>query len=294
MVFKRLFGGSRGDDGGDEARTIEDLIVLERWEEAEQRLKARLGENPDDLHSHLKLAEVYTALRKVDLAVDEYVHVAEEYARDGFYEKGVALLSRARKLLPAHETLPLKIQALQLARRLEHKRAAAVAGVRSSGAGTSEIGNRTLLLERLWHDLAASAVIERLSAGQIRRLFAALEPLRMEIGEVLAVEGKQRDALFLLAQGVVEATVADAAGSRTAVRSFGPRDILGESALFERTPWPATYSVSERAVLWRLDREGLERVLLGNPDPRSLLEILREQRNDREVAIMVRKLRARK
>jgi hypothetical protein len=53
---------------------------------------------PNDLHSHLKLAEVYTQLQQFARAVDEYGFVAEEYAQDGFYDKGIALLSKAMKL----------------------------------------------------------------------------------------------------------------------------------------------------------------------------------------------------
>ena len=39
-------------------------------------------------------------------------------------------------------------------------------------------------------------------------------------------------------------------------------------------------------------REGLEKTLVGNPDPRNFLEVLREQHNDRDVAAALRRLRA--
>ena len=112
MVFRKMFrGGAR--EAPAEAATVEDLIVLERYDEAAERLKVRVRENPDDLHSYLKLAEVYTALRRVGDAVDAYLHVADEYARDGFYDKGIALLARAHKLIPTDDALPLKIHALE-------------------------------------------------------------------------------------------------------------------------------------------------------------------------------------
>lgn len=291
-MFKKLFGRS-DEPPPDEARSIEDLIVLEQWDDAERRLKMRLQENPEDLHSHIKLADVYTALRQVDKAADAYVYVAEEYARDGFYDKGIALLSRARRLLPANDKLPVKIEAFRLAKRLEHKRIAAVDGMRQGSGSSSEIGNRVLLLERVWHNLVASALVQRLAADQIRRLFVAFEPLQMESGDVIAQEGMRRDALFLVVTGTVEASIPAGEDSQVSVRHFGPRDILGDAALFEHAPWPAAYTIAERAVVLRLDREGLEQALVGNPDPRALLEALREQRTDREVKSIVAKLRAR-
>jgi len=100
-------GGKKQEEPQD--YTIDDLFVLERYEEAETRLRARLKDNPTDLHSHLKLAEVYTELRQFEKAVDEYVFVAEEYAQDGFHDKGIALLSKAMKLAPLDQTLRFKV-----------------------------------------------------------------------------------------------------------------------------------------------------------------------------------------
>lgn len=291
--MKKLFRGRSGrrgrqDEGPAEPESIEDLIVLERYGEAEDRLKARLKANPHDLHSHLKLAEVHTAQRRVGEAIDEYLHVADEYARDGFYDKGIALLSRARRLLPADDQLPLKIDALEQLKSLEHKCAAAVEGLRSSGAAGHESSGRVLELQRGWTKLATGPLVSRLSTDQVRRLFGAFACLRTEAGEELAREGERREELFLLVGARVETT----AGG-TPVRSFGPRDVLGEVALFEHAPWPVTVTVSQAGLILTLDPSGVEKVLAGNPDPRGLIGALRAQGADRELAAIVRKLGAR-
>ena len=285
MVFRKMFrGGGREEPA--EAETIEDLIVLERYGEAEQRLKARLRENPDDRHSYLKLAEVHTAQRRVDDAVEAYIHVADEYARDGFYDKGIALLARAHKLIPADDALPLKIAALEQIKALEHKRAAAIEGVRQGGGAGMEMSARALALQRGWSALATSRLIGDLATDQVRRLFAALDFLHPAIGEVLAREGEPRPILFLLV-----GAQAEAASGGTQVRRFGPRDILGEAALFERAAWPVTLTVTEPGLILALDREGVERALVGNPDPRSLLAALRSRGIDRELEGLARRLR---
>jgi tetratricopeptide (TPR) repeat protein len=293
VVFKGWFKGGDREERPDEQRTIEDLIVLERYAEAEERLKARLKRNPQDLHSHLKLADVYTALRQVGSALDEYIFVAEEYAQDGFYDKGIALLARAQKLVPADEQLALKIAAFHQAKGLEHKRSAAVDGLRQGRGGDTGAGTRVLLLQRLWHNLAASGPVQRLPADQIQRLFAAGDLAEVAAGEQVAREGETRAELLLIVDGVVEAWIDEGGSAERSVRTFGPRDILGEQALLERKPWPASYRAAEIATMLVLDRGGLERLLTGNPDPLLMLEVLREQHNDRDVATTVRNLRTR-
>jgi tetratricopeptide (TPR) repeat protein len=289
--IKGWFRGGGAEPAGSEL-TLEDLIVLERYAEAEERLKAKVKTHPDDLHAHLKLAEVYTALAQVGNAIDQYVFVADEYAQDGFYDKGIALLAKAQRLAPADESLRFRIHAFQQAKGLDHKRAAAVDGLRQGLAGTADLGSRLLALQRMWHNLAACAVVQRLPPDQVTRVFAGFELVSMSAGEILAREGEARPELLLILSGVVQAGVQNAGASGSALRAFAGGDILGERALLERRPWPADYLVTEAAVLLRLDRSGLERLLVGNPDPRRVLDVLRDQGHDAEIEGIVKRMRA--
>jgi tetratricopeptide (TPR) repeat protein len=269
--------------------TIDDLIVLERYDEAAERLLARLKGHPQDLHSHLKLAEVYTQLRRFDKAVDEYIFVAEEYAQDGFHDKGLALLAKAMKLAPLDPTLQLRVEKLQREKSLEHTRALALEGLRE--AGGLQAGSSAFEIQKLWQQLAALSVVRKLPAESLKRLLAAMQIVRLEPGATLVREGSPDPFLLLIVQGVIDAAIG-IAGRATAIRSFTAGDLLGEAGLFERGTWPADYRVTEAVIALKLTREGLERCLLGNPDPRGFLETLREQHNDRDVAQTVRRLRS--
>ena len=288
MGLKGWFGGNKQPQ---QEYTIDDLIVLERYEEAGDRLRAKLKTSPQDLHSHLKLAEVYTQLQQYDKAVDEFGFVADEYAGDGFYDKGLALLSKAAKLAPLDPSLRGRMDRLQREKALEHTRTLAIEGLRQ--AGGQQAGTSALELGRLWHNLAESSLVQHLPGEQLKRLFSTMRLLRLnEVGARVAEEGSQESFLLLLVRGVIEAQVEGTGGKPTVVRSFTSGDILGEGALLERTPWPADYRVSEPVMALQLTREGLEQSLVGNPDPRGFLEALREQRHDRNVAAIVRRLRA--
>jgi CRP-like cAMP-binding protein len=285
LAIKGWFKG--GTEREPREDSIDDLIVLERYEEAGERLRAKLKAQPHDLHSHLKLAEVYSQLRQFGKAVDEFSFVAEEYAQDGFYDKGMALLSKAAKLAPLDETLRFKMERLQRQKNLEQTRSHALDGLKQTGEQTT--GTSALELQRLWPKIAGSAVVQRLPADQLQRLFSAMQIVRYEAGRLLAQKGSREGFLVLLATGVVE-TAVDLDGRRTTLRSFGSGDVIGEAALLERGEWPADYRTTEPVTALLLNREGLEKALVGCSDPRGFLETLRGQHHDREVAVAVYRL----
>jgi tetratricopeptide (TPR) repeat protein len=289
--IRSWFGGGakqQADKGKQQEYTIDDLIVLERYDEAAERLKTRIKINPQDLHSHMKLAEVYAQLRQFDKAVDEFGFVADEYAQDGFHDKGIALLSKAQKLAPLDQSIRFKIERIQRDKSMEHVRSFALEGLRA--AGGTQAGSSAVELKRLWHNLTATAVVQHLSGDQLKRLFSAMQLVRLEPQTLIAEEGSREPFLLLIVTGTVEGFVRDG-GKETVIRSFTSGDIIGESALLERGTWPVSFRASDQITALRLAREGLEQALVGNPDPRGFLEVLREQHNDRDVAATVRRYR---
>jgi CRP-like cAMP-binding protein len=286
VVFKRIFGG--GGDKLPEQLDIDDLIVLERYGEAEARLRSKLESNPNDLHSHVKLAEVYTALRKVESAVQEYLFAADEYADDGFYDKAIALLAKAAKLAPADPTIAQRGERFEELKRAEQSRAMVIEGLM---AARRESGERpsVLVAQQMWLDLQGVPLMKKLNADQLKRLFSAVAILKPDTGALIAAQGSLEPALYIVARGEVEG-IWQTASRRMALRTFGTGDVFGESTLFEKKAWPIAYYAGAACTLVKLDKGGLEQALQGNADPVGLLEALRGARLDREVATAIEKL----
>jgi len=118
-----------------------------------------------------------------------------------------------------------------------------------------------------------------------------MELVSFKVGEALAESGSTEGPLYFLLMGVVSAH-ARVHGRDTGLRDFGPGDVIGESVLLEHGSWPADYRVTEAVRALVLNREGLEKALVGNPDPRGLLNALRMQHNDQEVLNNLRRLNA--
>jgi tetratricopeptide (TPR) repeat protein len=287
VVLKKLFGSGRSND--DQDYTIDDLIVLERYDEAEGKLQARLKNYPKDLRSHLKLAEVFLEQKHVQKAVDQYVFVAEEYASDGFFEKGIALLQKVHRMVPMNDELPLKIERIRQRKRLEQVRESAMEGLREGLGDSLEAGSSVIELQGLWSQLVRSSVVRLLDGDQLHRLFASMTLEHLDPGTVVAEAGSTESKLLLLVRGQMEArAVVD--GEELQLRLFGPGDIVGESTLLSQETWPARYVILSSAVLLQLQRAKLEGLLMGNPDPKRLLDSLRDQRSDDLVREAVYKL----
>lgn len=285
MVLKKLFGGQKGSQELD----IDDLIVLERYGEAEEKLKTRLRINPNDLHSHVKLAEVYTTTGQTEKALEEYLFVADEFADDGFYDKAMAVAAKAAKLAPNDPSLAERIQRFEALKRMEHRRNAVVDGL--MGQSREDVKTSVFEAQQIWLDLAETPFIRSLAPEQLRKLFGAMSLLKLPVGSIFLRAEQRLDELFLVTRGVVEARLTE--GERDQVlRAFGPGDIFGEAALFERKPWLASYRVDQPATMLKLTAAGLQAALLGNSDPRGLLDALRAQRLDRDIASSVQKLSA--
>jgi CRP-like cAMP-binding protein len=288
MAFKKWFPGRDKSETAEPALTIDDLVELQRYDEAEDLLQAKLKANINDLHAQLKLADLYRRSGRGGKAVDEYVSVADAYAADGFFDKATALLQKVSKLAPGHEKVPLKIEALRRAKRLNRRREIVTEALQT---GTrSGRGIDAFKVQQMWRDLSDCPLIERLEEDRLRRLFEALELVKIPAGQILAERNERMEKLFVIAQGTVEAVAVLPNGKETPIRGFSAGQMIGDRALLEHQPWPTVYRAGKTSFVLELDKAGLAQALQGDPDPRQFLDALREQRNDQEVVWSIQKL----
>jgi CRP-like cAMP-binding protein len=291
-MLKKLFGNRPHEPAREPELSIDDLVVLERYDEAIDRLESRLRSYPKDLHAHLRLGEVLIKSGKGGRALDQYLFVADSYTDDGFYDKAIALLTKIQRL-SGDEAVTAKILRVQRLKSLEHSRVLAIEGLIRGEKETSPLDRVSPVdAQQVWRGLATSPLVERLPGDQLKRLFSAVAITEWRAGEVVAERGSGIERMFVIANGVVEAVVPhpEEGGREIQIRTLASGDVFGERALFEHRPWPATYRAVERARLLRLDRSSLEQAMAGSSDPRGLLEALRAQHIDRDVAAAAEKL----
>jgi len=291
-MIKRLFGKREGSAPRDREHSIEDLIVLERFEEAIERLQARVKAHPKDLHSHLRLADVLARTGQGAKALDEYLLVADSHTEDGFYDRALALLNRlARGGAEGNEEVLVRIARLERMKSLERSRVRAVEGLLSSQGDADPLARISPVeAQQVWTSVATSSLVKVLPGDQLKRLFSGSAITLWEKGETIAERDSGIERMFLVVRGQVEAYLRIPDGRDFQVRVLGQGDLFGERALLEHKPWPASYRAMEPTRLLRIDRAGLTKAMTGNPDPRQLLEALRSQKHDAAVASAAEKL----
>jgi hypothetical protein len=266
-----------------DTESVDDLILQGRLSRAQQLLELRVAQNDDDIHSHIKLAELLTGKRQNEEALRHNLRAAQLLSEDGFFDKSLALLKSARKLagkdtssIDAMEETVLRAKELDFAAYSVRKGKGAEGGARLSAS---------IELEALWRRMSESDFVQNLAAGQLETLMDAMELCQVPAGELIAREGEHDPALYLIASGLLQARL-DPDRRDLLLRNFGPGQIIGESVLFERRAWPASYKAAHHCQLLRLDVGGLQRALNKTKSRRQLITALSSQRNDQQVAAL--------
>jgi tetratricopeptide (TPR) repeat protein len=275
--------GDAGRQRGRREASIDDLVNLGQYQEALTRLEERLRRRPGEHHARLKMAELLMRISRRSEAVEEYLLVAEGFERDGFYNKASALVTKVSRLLPNDERLAAKARRLDRIKRLDHLRKVVVESLPRDIA---------LKVERHWLELVQGQLLSRLTEDQLRRLLPQFSLLELEENDEVVSAGVRLDQLMWIVSGEICARVILPNGSQTDIRAFGGGDLIGERALFERQEWSAIYVASKRSNVLALDRASLERAMIGEEDPRGLLEALRAEKNDEDVHQAVGKMHA--
>jgi hypothetical protein len=264
---------------------VTDLLLTGRLEEAEELLEKKLAAQPGDLHAMRQLAELQFKTGRQPQGVETFLKIADRFSQEGFLDKAVAVLSRAARLAPQEESLKRRMKALERKKRLAYKRSLVISGLKRAGADGS--GASALEIERLWENLVVSPLVDSLGQEELRRLFSACEVVKVSEGQILTKEGQQLEEIYLLAQGGLEAVATTRSGAETVIREFSPGQLLGDRALLEHLPWPATIRAQSEGTILRLTRSGLAAAMQGSSDPRVILAALRLERNDQAVASAV-------
>lgn len=266
---------------GQDSESVDDLILQGRYSRARQVLELRIAENPEDVHSHIKLGELLSQKRDNAEAVRNFLRAAQLLSEDGFFDKALALLKTSRKLAP-QETTTIDAMEETVLRSKELDQAAwSVRKGKSAGSAISA----SIELEALWRRMSESDFVQNLAKGQLEALMDAMELHPVPAGDFVAREGEIAPALYLIASGLIQARL-DPTGRDLLLRNFGPGQIIGESVLFERRPWPASYKAAHNSQLLRLDVGGLQRALNKTKSRRQLITGLSSQHNDQQVAAL--------
>jgi small-conductance mechanosensitive channel len=96
-------------------------------------------------------------------------------------------------------------------------------------------------------------IFRSLSEDERDQLAQAMTAQQYSAGQVVLGLGEVPDSLFVIATGVVSASVPDGSGQTEAGR-MGPSEVMGEQSILADTPSQATFTTLTSCIIYRLDK----------------------------------------
>jgi CRP-like cAMP-binding protein len=133
--------------------------------------------------------------------------------------------------------------------------------------------------------MAISPLFKDFDPAERKSIVEKFKMRQAAAGEILIVEGKNSDGLYVVLHGAVNvATKKDAQPVDLAKLKEG--DIFGEMSLLTRKPATATVTAQGNSILLRLPRENFQELVLTHPQILELVSELTERRKGATEAIL--------
>ena len=120
-------------------------------------------------------------------------------------------------------------------------------------------------MEPLADTILGVTIFSGLSREDVAKILGKLEERSFTAGETIIRQGDQGDAFYLIQTGAVQVVVDGGAGNSEIIAILGPRDWVGEMALFSGEPRSATIVAVKDSTLWRLSRQEWDDLIEKHP-----------------------------
>jgi selenocysteine lyase/cysteine desulfurase/CRP-like cAMP-binding protein len=119
---------------------------------------------------------------------------------------------------------------------------------------------------------ASLPALDQSEDAVVEELAATAQPLFLEPGEALCLEGDPADSMYLVAEGSFRVVLASAKGGVIEAGKVGPASLLGTSAMLQGRPRTASLVATEPTWVYELSREAIG--ALSDATWRALAELL--------------------
>jgi hypothetical protein len=302
------------------ADDVPGLIARGKYDKALEMLEEQLRQEPTSVHLRQSVADTMVMAGRKEDAVQILLRLSDDFARDGFAGKAIAILKKIDRFAPGRtdvykklaKELPKKEEQDDVYRRRLALRQEAAAAPSARVPQPSDQPEEDLALfedyfsrERDWsaqqlmldpekglskaaHNLI-TPLFESFTSEELVPLMAGLRLVTYEPGDIVVAEGEPGDGLFILTSGRVKAFVRDSVGHLGKVRELTDGDFFGEISFLQSKPRTATISAASRCEMLILDNSTLIEICKIHPHVRGVLERFSAQRENSPVEVHVRK-----
>lgn len=170
--------------------------------------------DPQDLRSHVKLAELKEKTGDTAGAITDYIVIANDYAEQGFVVQAIAINKIILRLDPKRTEIKERLKELSKERGDDW----AVSTINST---TAQMATPKLQMER-------TPLLSELSGEEFESFMDSLQLRHLSQGESIFGPGDSGEHLYLVAMGHVRLEAVSADGSRKAYSLLHDGDFFGE------------------------------------------------------------------
>lgn len=273
---------------------LDQYLAEKDYTSALQAITAEVKRKPENFNLLLRQAEILGMAGNRTQAVAVYRDLARFFARQGFYARALAVISKLERLDPdqqeATRELADMITAQQESERRSQERlrqATASAGIEhpkepAPAVQTAGQSERERSASRLFAEFPAEALEELLASTSVRSFGG---------GDTVCREGEPGESMFLLVEGAVEVVTSDASGEPLVLAVLSTGDFFGEVALVTGRPRTATVRSQGTSVTLEITRQQVEAMAARHPGVRETLERFCRERAHATVEAMVNRMR---
>ena len=221
------------------------------WRKALERFQKHCSQEPGDLHSQLKVAELLARLGRTKEAIEVYRQMAEAYARDGFLLEAISINKMILRIDPSSKDVND-----QLARLYTKKTSV------------------TKVLQPFHH----VPLFSELSEQELQLFLKHLQVKTYRKGLFICREGEAGDSLFIISRGEVAVSRQMPSGRDVWIRDLKEGDFFGEFGFFTDQKRHATVKSLTECEILEVSREELNEMIKIHPHIEDVLQNLFNQR----------------
>lgn len=221
------------------------------WEKALENFKRHCSENPQDLRSKLKVADLLLKLGRKKDAIKVYKEVSDAYAQDGFLLQAISILKMILRIDPMAKEVSERISQLYIEKALE---------------------------EKSFRYLPTIPLFSDLNKVELQSLLEHVETKIFPKGSFICKEGEKGDSLMIIIRGEVAVTKINPEGNEIWVRNLWEGEFFGEFGFFIDQRRHANVKAVTECEILEISRDELEKIFKNHPRLKEVLQNLFKKR----------------
>jgi cAMP-dependent protein kinase regulator len=216
------------------------------WEKALDRFQKHCAQNPKDLRSRLKVAELLERLDRKKEAAQAYQKLAEAYVQDGFLLQAISINKIILRIAPSSEDVSARLAQLYTEKVRETKSL------------------------RSFHRIP---LFSELNEQELQSFIGHLRVKTFQKGIPICREGEDGDSLFIIGRGEVALTKQMPSGKEFWIRNLREGDFFGEFGFFTDQKRHASVKAETECEILQISRNELEKIVKTHP---CIMEVLQK------------------